>query len=57
VFEAVAPPAALQSFPERQHPKPEMSSAAKFQALAASSKSADRLRNQTMFKPDLSKVL
>ena len=34
-----------------------MSSAAKFQALAASSKSADRLRNQSMFSHEFSKVL
>lgn len=33
-----------------------MSSAGRFQALAASSKSADRLRNQSMFAPELSKV-
>ena len=33
------------------------SAAAKFQALAASSKSADRLRNQSMFSHEFSKVL
>jgi hypothetical protein len=33
-----------------------MSREAKFQALVASSQSADRLRNQSMFSPEISKV-